>query len=316
MPIGPKAASRSTRVDVTALQQRSYRIVRLKHPGRWIAGTIVLILLALLIKAFAEGQIHWDVVGKFLTAEVILRGFCNTLLMSLCAMLLGTFLGVLFAVMRLSPNPVTSFVAWLYVWVFRGTPVLLQLLIWFNIALIFPKISFPGFWEARTVDIVTPFVAALLGLGINEGAYMTEVVRGGISSVDHGQTEAANTLGMSRFQTLRRIILPQTMRLIVPAMGNSAIGMLKFTSLAAAISYTEMLNAAQQVYFVNGAVIELLFVCAVWYLLGTTVLNIVQYFIERHYGRGVARGPSRATFRLPFGLGSSGAPTSEAKVQS
>ncbi len=212
--------------------------------------------------------------------------------------------------MRLSNNPVTRFVAWLYVWIFRGTPVLLQLLIWFNIALVFPTITIPGLFEARTVDVVTPFVAALLGLGINEGAYMTEVVRGGISSVDHGQTEAAQTIGMSRFQTLRRIILPQTMRLIIPPMGNSAIGMLKFSSLATAISFTEMLNAAQQVYFVNGAVIELLLVCAVWYLLGTTVLNIVQFYIERHYGRGVAHGASRPPFRFSFGMSRAGVPAS------
>jgi polar amino acid transport system permease protein len=262
---------------------------------------MVLFLLALLVRAFAVGQIHWAVVGEFLTARVILVGLGNTLLISFFAMILGTCLGVLFAVMRLSSNPVTSFVAWLYVWIFRGTPVLLQLLIWFNIALIFPRLVIPGLYEGRMVDIVTPFVAALLGLGINEGAYMTEVVRGGISSVDYGQTEAANTLGMSRLQTLRRIILPQTMRLIVPAMGNSAIGMLKFSSLAAMISFSEMLNAAQQVYYVNGAVIELLFVCAVWYLLGTTILSIFQYFIERHYGRGVAGPkPARLRFNLAF----------------
>lgn len=295
-------AENAARVSVDALQHRSYRIVRLRHPGRWLAGALVIVALALLAKAFAEGQIRWDVVGKFLTADVILRGFANTLLISFFAMILGTGLGTLFAIMRLSNNPVTHFVAWLYVWIFRGTPVLLQLLIWFNIALVFPTITIPGLYEARTVDVVTPFVAALLGLGVNEGAYMAEVVRGGISSVDHGQTEAAQTIGMSRFQTLRRIILPQTMRLIIPPMGNSAIGMLKFSSLATAISFTEMLNAAQQVYFVNGAVIELLLVCAVWYLLGTTVLNIVQFYIERHYGRGVARGASRPPFRFTFGM--------------
>ncbi|MCZ9880703.1 amino acid ABC transporter permease [Arthrobacter sp. B2a2-09] len=302
MPMLSQAAPETNRVGADALQQRSYKIVRLKHPGRWLSGVAVVILLALLVKAFADGKIQWDVVGKFLTAEVILRGFANTLLISFFAMIIGAGLGTLFAVMRLSQNPVTRFVAWLYVWIFRGTPVLLQLLIWFNIALVFPTITIPGLYEARTVDVVTPFVAALLGLGINEGAYMTEVVRGGINSVDHGQTEAAKTIGMSRFQTLWRIILPQTMRLIIPPMGNSAIGMLKFSSLATAISFTEMLNAAQQVYFVNGAVIELLLVCAVWYLLGTTVLNIVQFYIERYYGRGVARGASRPPFRFSFGL--------------
>ncbi|MDH6234017.1 polar amino acid transport system permease protein [Mesorhizobium soli] len=306
-----EAASGPHRVEVEALRQRSYKIVRLKHPGRWLAGAVVLAALALLVQAFAHGQIQWNVVGEFLTAGVIIRGFGITLLISALAMMLGISLGTIFAIMRLSANPVTRFVAWLYVWIFRGTPVLLQLLIWFNIALVFPRIIIPGIFEGRTVDIVTPFVAALLGLGINEGAYMTEVVRGGINSVDHGQTEAANTLGMSRFQTLRRIILPQAMRLIVPVLGNSAIGMLKFSSLAAAISCTEMLNAAQQVYFVNGAVIELLFVCAVWYLAATTVLSIVQYFIEKRYGKGASQNRSRSYFKLPFGLGSAGTPALE-----
>lgn len=293
-------ASGAARVDVEALSQRSYKIVRLKHVGRWIGALVVVLALALLVQAFAHGQIHWATVGEFLTAEVIVRGFGNTLLISFFAMIIGVLLGTLFAIMRLSANPVTRFVAWLYVWVFRGTPVMLQLLIWFNIALVFPRLVIPGLYEARMVDVVTPFVAALLGLGINEGAYMTEVVRGGISSVDHGQTEAAKTLGMSRFQTLRRIILPQAMRLIIPVMGNSAIGMLKFSSLAAAISMGEMLNAAQQIYFINGAVIELLFVCGIWYLAGTTVLSIIQYYIEQHFGRGVAGAPAKFSFRLPF----------------
>ncbi|WP_315927230.1 amino acid ABC transporter permease [Mesorhizobium sp. SP-1A] len=306
-----EAGAGPQRVEAEALRQRSYRIVRLRHPGRWLAGIVVLGLLALLVQAFAHGQIQWNVVAEFLTAGVIVRGFGITLLISALAMLLGISLGTIFAVMRLSANPVTRFVAWLYVWIFRGTPVLLQLLIWFNIALVFPRIVIPGVFEGRTVDVVTPFVAALLGLGINEGAYMTEVVRGGINSVDHGQTEAANTLGMSRFQTLRRIILPQAMRLIVPVLGNSAIGMLKFSSLAAAISCTEMLNAAQQVYFVNGAVIELLFVCAIWYLAATTVLSIVQYFIEKHYGKGASRKSVWSSFKLPFGFGTAATPAME-----
>lgn len=301
-----EVAPNPRRVELDDLKLRSYRIVRMRHPARWFAGAMVLTLLGLLIHAFANGQIHWKIVGKFLTADVIIRGFGVTLLISALAVLLAIILGTIFAIMRLSANPVTRFVAWLYVWVFRGTPILLQLLVWFNIALVFPRIVIPGLFEGRTVDIVTPFVAALLGLGLNEASYMTEVVRGGINSVDRGQTEAANTLGMSRFQTLRRIILPQTMRLIVPVLGNSASGMLKFSSLAAAISCTEMLNAAQQVYFVNGAVIELLFVCAIWYLAATTVLDIVQHFIEKRYGRSAPQTRSRKRSRLPFGLGSAG----------
>lgn len=261
---------------------------RLRHPGRWVSGGIVLILLAFIGHAFAVGQIQWTVVGQFLTAGVIVTGFGWTLLISACALVLGVFLGFAFGIMRLSENPILRFASWLYVWIFRGTPVLLQLLIWFNIALVFPRLHIPGLVDARMVDVVSPFVAAVLGLGVNEGSYLTEVVRGGIASVDRGQKEAAHTLGMTQGQTMRRIILPQTLRLILPVLGNSAIGMLKFSSLAATIAMGEMLNAAQRIYFINGAVIELLFVCAIWYLAGTTVLSIGQYYLERHFGRDAA----------------------------
>ena len=270
----------------------------LRHPGRWISGGLVILLLAVIGRAFAVGQIQWTVVGEFLTAGVIITGFGWTLLISACALVLGVFLGFAFGIMRLSENPILRFAAWLYVWVFRGTPVLLQLLIWFNIALVFPRLYIPGLIDARMVDVVTPFVAAVLGLGVNEGSYLTEVVRGGISSVDKGQKEAAHTLGMTPGQTMRRIILPQTLRLILPVLGNSAIGMLKFSSLAATIAMGEMLNAAQRIYFINGAVIELLFVCAVWYLAGTTVLSIGQHYLERHFGRdGAAATSERRWFK-------------------
>ncbi len=264
---------------------RNLPIRRLRHPGRWLAGAAVVVVLALLVQAFAAGNIRWPIVGEFLTAPVIVKGFGWTLLITFCALALGILLGFGFGMMRLSANPVLRFAAWLYVWIFRGTPVLLQLLIWFNIALIFPRLYIPGLVDARMVDVITPFVAAVLGLGVNEGSYLTEVVRGGIGAVDRGQVEAANTLGMTPGQTMRRIILPQTMRLVLPTLGNSAVGMLKFSSLAATIAMTEMLNAAQRIYFINGAVIELLFVCAIWYLAGTTVLSIGQHYLERHFGR-------------------------------
>lgn len=274
-------------ISPDALPPPEMVVRRLRHPGRWIAGAVVLVLLTFLFRSFAEGQIRWTIVGEFLAAPVILKGFGWTLLLTFVALALGIFLGFVFGIMRLSANPVLRFAAWLYVYVFRGTPVLLQLLIWFNIALVFPRFYIPGLIDAKMVEIVTPFVAAVLGLGVNEGSYLTEVVRGGIVSVERGQVEAAHTLGMTPVQTMRRIILPQTMRLILPVLGNSAIGMLKFTSLAATIAMPEMLNAAQRIYFINGAVIELLFVCAIWYLAGTTVMSIGQYYLERHFGRSV-----------------------------
>ncbi|RUW36791.1 MAG: amino acid ABC transporter permease [Mesorhizobium sp.] len=265
----------------------------LTHPGRWISAVIGLALLALIVRAFAIGQIRWDVVGQFLTARVIVIGFGWTLLISACALALGIALGFAFGIMRTAANPTLRFASWLYVWIFRGTPVLLQLLIWFNIGLVFPRLYIPGLVDARMVDVVTPFVAAVLGLGVNEGSYLTEVVRGGIGSVDRGQVEAAHTLGMAPGQTMRRIVLPQTLWLILPVLGNSAVGMLKFSSLAATIAMGEMLNAAQRIYFINGAVIELLFVCAIWYLAGTTMLSIGQFYLEQHFGRGAATAGNR-----------------------
>lgn len=280
--------SQSAAVPVSDLPGPDVPVRRLTHPGRWVSGAVVLLLLALVVHAFAVGQIRWGVVGQFLTAEVIVVGFGWTLLISACALVLGIALGFAFGIMRMAANPILRFTAWLYVWIFRGTPVLLQLLIWFNIGLVFPRLYIPGLIDERMVDVVTPFVAAVLGLGVNEGSYLTEVVRGGIASVDRGQTEAAHTLGMTPGQTMRRIIMPQTLRLILPVLGNSAVGMLKFSSLAATIAMGEMLNAAQRIYFINGAVIELLFVCALWYLAGTTVLSIGQYYLEQHFGRGAA----------------------------
>jgi len=263
-----------------------------RHYGRWASGMVALLLLAAIVHAFALSRIDWATVGHFLTARMIVTGFGWTLLVSAAALTLGVVLGLVFGIMRLSPNPVLRWISWLYVWVFRGSPVLLQLLIWFNIALIFPRLYIPGLVDLRMIDVVTPFLAAVLGLGVNEGAYLTEVVRAGIRSVDRGEVEAAWTLGMTDGQVMRRIVLPQMLRLILPVLGNSAVGMLKFSSLAATIAVTEMLSAAQRIYFVNGAVIELLLVCTVWYLAATTILSVGQHILEWHLGGG-AVSPNR-----------------------
>ena len=185
------------------------------------------------------------------------------MVMAVLAMALGIVLGVVVAVMRLSPNPVLQTVAAGYTWLFRGTPLILQLLLWFNLALVFPTIGIPGLWSARTVDVMTPFVAALLGLGINQGAYTSEVVRAGMLSVDIGQYEAAQAIGMTRLRALRRIILPQAMRVVIPPLGNEFIGMVKLTSLASVIQYPEVLHNAENIYYANIRVIELLIVAGV-----------------------------------------------------
>jgi polar amino acid transport system permease protein len=192
---------------------------------------------------------------------------------------------MVFAIMRLSKNPVTNGVASLYIWFFRGTPVYLQLLLWFNLALVFPTINL-GFWQGRMVDVMTPFLASLLGLGINEGAYMTEIVRGGILSVDRGQLDAASSIGMTRLTSMRRIVLPQAMRVIIPSVGNEFIGLLKTSSMASAIAYTELLHRAQIIYFVNAKVMELLIVAAGWYLIVVTLFSAIQSRLERRFSRG------------------------------
>jgi polar amino acid transport system permease protein len=265
------------------------RIVRRFHWGRWLAAGIILTLLALIGRAFAQGQIEWAYVFRFFTVPAILSGVVNTVVISVLAMALGIVLGVLVAIMRMSTNPMLRGVALGYAWLFRGTPVILQLLLWFNLALVFPVMGVPGLFEARTVDVMTPFAAALLGLGINQGAYTSEVVRAGLISVDMGQYEAAQSIGMTRLRSLKRIILPQAMRVILPPLGNEFIGMIKLTSLASVIQYSEVLHNAENIYYANSRVIELLIVAGLWYLVIVSFLTPLQVLLERRFARGAAR---------------------------
>lgn len=258
--------------------------VPVRHPGRWIGAVLVVLALGGLAWAFARADIQWGTTAHYLTFHTVVSGAANTLLISVLAQALGIALGVLFAVLRQSPNPVTSSVAWLYIWLFRGTPVLLQLLLWYNLALVFPTV-----FGTPTSALITPFLAALLGLGINEGAYMAEIVRAGIGSVDEGQVEAAQALGMRRGLLLRRIVLPQAMRVIIPPTGNEFINMLKTSSLAYAIQYRELLLSAVSISSRNLLVVELLFTVALWYLLLTSVFSVGQYYLERRFARGAAR---------------------------
>jgi polar amino acid transport system permease protein len=262
------------------------RIAREPHWFRWLSAALIILVLALIGRAFAGGQIEWSYVGRFLTAKVIIEGIVNTMVMAVLAMALGIVLGVVVAIMRLSPNPVLKTVAAGYTWLFRGTPLILQLLLWFNLALVFPTIGIPGLWSARAVDVMTPFLSALLGLGINQGAYTSEVMRAGMLSVDVGQYEAAKAIGMGRLRALRRIILPQAMRVVIPPLGNEFIGMVKATSLASVIQYPEVLHNAENIYYANSRVIELLIVAGSWYLLVVSILTPLQMLLERRFARG------------------------------
>lgn len=271
------------------------RAVPVRRPGRWIAAAIVLVIAASLVRSVVTTSgFQWGVVGEYLFDHRILEGLVVTIELTVIAMVIGIVLGVILAVMRLSPNPLISRASWLYIFFFRGTPVLVQLLFWYNIAALYPKLSLgipfgPAFVHPDANTLITAFRAGILGLGLNEGAYMAEIVRAGIISVDEGQTDAAQSLGMTRVQTLRRIVLPQAMRVIIPPTGNETISMLKTTSLASVITVTELLYAAQLIYSANFKPIPLLITVSIWYLVCTSVLYVGQYYLERYYGRGATR---------------------------
>lgn len=211
-------------------------------------------------------------------------------------MVIGIVGGILLAVMRLSRNPVTSSIAWFYIWFFRGTPVLVQLFVWFNLGLVFEYIDLMPIYKDYWSSFMTPLLTALLGLGLNEAAYMAEICRAGLLSVDEGQTEASHALGMSHGKTLRRVVIPQAMRVIVPPTGNEVINMLKTTSLVAAVQFYELFKNAQDIGQASGAPVEMYFLAAAWYLIMTSVLSIGQYYLERYY----ARGSSRSLPPTPF----------------
>ncbi len=279
-------------------QNRSIEAVPVRHPWRWVIGVLLLVIVANAIWSIAtQANIDWGTVGEYLFSTRILSGVKWTLLLTLIAMGMGVALGVLFAVMWLSPNPVASTFAWFYIWVFRGTPVLVQILFWGFLGAIYPHLSLgvpfggPELLGGETNSLITAFMAAIFGLGFNEGAYMAEIVRAGITSVDEGQEEAAAALGMGRLLTMRRIVLPQAMRVIIPPTGNETISMLKTTSLASVVAFPELLYQAQLVYSRNYKTIELLIVASIWYLFFTSILTVVQYYIERYFNRGTRREP-------------------------
>lgn len=275
-------------VDATAEEVDVARLphIRPRHYGRITAVVAILVIGLFLIRAFAVGRIDWTTTWQYLVWPSIVWGLINTIWMSVACMVMGIVIGVACAVARGSPNPVLRFTAIGYAWFFRGTPVILQLLIWFNLALVFPTLGVPGLWSVNTVDVITPAVATLLGLGLNEGAYTSEIMRAGMLSVDRGQYEASKSIGMSYTQSLRRIILPQAMRVVVPPLGNEFIALIKTTSLASIIGFSDVLRNAQDIYYDNAKVIELLMVAAFWYLIVVSVLSVGQAVVERRFGRG------------------------------
>ncbi|MGH2975743.1 MAG: amino acid ABC transporter permease [Solirubrobacterales bacterium] len=269
--------------------------VPVRHPGRWVAAALIAVLVAALARSVATNpRFEWSVVGDYLFDRRILDGLVVTLELTVVAMAMGVVLGVVLALMRLSRSVLMSSVSWVYIWLLRGTPVLVQILFWGFISAVYPTIDLgipfgPSFVHLDANTFITPFMAGALGLGLNEGAYMSEIVRAGIISVDEGQTQAAQALGLTRLQTMRRIVLPQAMRVIIPPTGNETISMLKTTSLVAFIALNDLLYTVQQIYSVNYKPIPLLIVASIWYLAATSVLSVGQYYLERYFGRGTTR---------------------------
>ncbi|GAA1721938.1 amino acid ABC transporter permease [Isoptericola hypogeus] len=267
------------------------------RPGRWISAAIVLVLAAMAVNALVTNpNFRWDTVWLYLRDVVVVRGVGWTLVLTFGSMALAIVLAVLLAVMRRSDNPVMRGVSWFWIWFFRGTPIYTQLVFWGLISVLYPRLSLgvpfgPEFFTFTTQDVITAFWAAMLGLALNESAYLAEIVRAGLSSVDPGQTEAAKALGMKDGKILWRVVLPQAMRVIVPPTGNETISMLKTTSLVLAVPFTlELTYATNAIGNRIFQPIPLLIVAALWYLLITSILMVGQHYLERYYGRGFDGG--------------------------
>lgn len=272
------------------------------HLSRLIWAIIVVFLVAAVIESLLTNPNYgWGVVATYLFHPQIVRGVCFTLILTVVAMLVGIVLAVTMAVMRQSANPILRGVAWFYIWFFRGTPIYTQLLFWGLVPTLYQTLTVgmpfgPTFAEWSTKEVFSPFLAAILGLGLNEGAYLAEIVRSGLNSVNKGQSEAATALGMTRGTIMWRIIIPQAMRVIIPPTGNEAISMLKTTSLVLAVPYTlELTYAAQTIGNRTFQPVPMLITAALWYLAITSVLMIGQGYIERYFGRGFDASTTKKT---------------------
>jgi polar amino acid transport system permease protein len=279
------------------------KAIPVRHWGRWISAVVVIYLVVALMYSFIKSpNVDWATVGNFLFKPLVLHGVLLTIELTFVCMVVGAIGGTVLAVMRLSDNPVLSTIAWAYIWFFRGTPVYVQIILWGNIGVLWTRfyagLPFTGLALGSTSSghlVNNLFVVAVLALGLNEAAYAAELVRAGIISVDAGQTEAASSLGMSPTLIMRRIVLPQAMRVIIPTMGNETISMLKTTSLLAVLGGgVELFGRLQIVYSQTFQVIPLLVVACIWYLAITTVLTIGQVYLERYFGKGFGQKEAEA----------------------
>lgn len=267
------------------------KAIPLRHPGRWIAAAILLVLVVWFIFSAARNEAyHWDTYFQYLLDTRIVKAAMHTIALTILAMIIGVVIGAIVAVLRMSPNPVLQGVAWLFLWIFRGTPVYVQLVFWGLLSSLYQSINV-GFAEINLETILqNAFMLAVLGLGLNEAAYMAEIVRAGIQAVPEGQSEASKALGMTWSQNMRRTVMPQAMRIIIPPTGNEFISLLKTTSLVIAVPYTaELYGRATDISNSLFQPVPLLLVAATWYLVITSLLMIAQFYVERYFSRGSSR---------------------------
>lgn len=268
-------------------------------------GVVVAIAANALWVVARNENFGWPVVAQWFFDPTVMQGLTVTLWLTVVAMSLGVALGLILAVMRMSGDRLASGLAGLFIWFFRGTPLLVQLIFWYNLSTLFPTISIgipfgPTFASWDTNDVITPITAAIVGLALNEAAYMAEIIRGGLLSVDKGQAETAAAFGMTKGRALRRIVIPQAMRSIVPPTGNQLISMIKATSLVSVIAMADLLYSVQSIYNRTFEIVPMLMVAVIWYLFITSILNVGQGYIERYYARGVRRSiPAAAAETVP-----------------
>lgn len=276
--------------------------IKLKHPGRIIFAVVLVLLAVWFVWDAANRETYdWPEVAKYLFDTRIFSAVGYTLLLTVYSMVIAIVLGIALAVMRLSPNPIVRSVAWFYLWVFRGTPVYVQLTFWGLFAVIYPTLDIglpfaPPLLQFETDAVMSAFALAIIGLALNEAAYMAEIVRAGLLSVDKGQNEAAIALGLGWWHTMSRVILPQAMRVIIPPTGNEVISMLKTTSLVTAVPFTlELFTRQKDIAALTYKPVPMLIVASVWYLVVTSILMVGQYYLEKHFAKGVADRPKPQT---------------------
>ena len=272
------------------------RVVPARHPGRVVLAVAAGLVVAAVLYSFVTNpRWEWGVVAQWFLAESILRGLWETLKLTVTAGAVGFGLGLVLALMRLSKSSLISGVSWTFSWIFRSTPLLVQLLLWYNLGYLYERITLGipltevTVLDARTSDLMTPMLAAVLGLGLHQAAYAAELIRGGILSVDQGQLEAASALGIPARDRSLRIVLPQAMRAILPPAFNEIIGLVKGTSIVYVLAHAELFFTVQLVYGRTQQVLPMLLVATLWYVVITSALSIGQYYIERHYSKGALR---------------------------